>query len=477
MKIGKLIENISIKKVFGYKEVDASGVEIDDRKDIEGKVFVCLKGNKADGHDHAKHAVEKGAVAVFSEKELSLPVPVFIVQDTRKAFAVLCGNYYGNPAKKMDIVTVVGTNGKTSTTEILSAIFTYAGIPSATIGTLGYKIGEERSDGELTTPDPISLHRHLAEMCRSGIKCVFMEASAHAIYYDKLAGIKAKVGILTNITQDHLDFFGDMEHYAAVKLSYFNHLNTSLAVVNSDDPFGVKLLNNKPVPVITYGINNPADVFAIDVEEGEKGLTFTINAFDCIEKIRTPLHGLFNVYNVMAATAAAMYMGISLSTVRCAVAGMSCVPGRYNVYYVNGIKTIVDYAHTPDGLENLLCDVRREAKGKVVTVFGCGGDRDKAKRPIMGRIASRYSDHVIITEDNPRSEDESMIAYEILRGVAADSMCEVIDDRATAIRRALQLANEEDTVVIAGKGHEKYIEKKGVKIPYSDVQILKESEK
>lgn len=476
MKIDKLLENVKVCRVIGYAEIDAVGIAIDDRAEVKGKVFVCLKGERVDGHDHAAHAVDLGAVAVVSEKEMDVSVPLILVKDTRKTLSILCGNFYGNPARKMNIVTVVGTNGKTSTTEILSEIFEYAGIPSATIGTLGYKIGKDRVMGELTTPDPIELHAHLAEMYLAGVKCVFMEASAHAIHYDKLAGIKSKVGIFTNITQDHLDFFKDMERYAAVKMSYFTHENTALAVVNSDDTYGVKLINEHSVPVISYGIENPADVFAIDIRDDASGLSFTINAFDCITELYCPLHGIFNVYNIMASVATAMYLGVGLQTIKEALLHMEPVPGRYNVHYVRGIRVVVDYAHTPDGLENILCDVSKITSGRVITVFGCGGDRDRSKRPIMGEIATRYSDFSVITEDNPRSEAESEIAADILGGIPDDRSFVTIEDRADAIRYALSMAKKGDTIVIAGKGHENYIEKNGVKIPYSDIETLKKSE-
>ena len=475
MKIEKLLENVTVTKVDRYCNVEVAGVEIDARKPLEGKVFVCLVGERFDGHEFAEQAAEKGAVAIVAEHSVAASIPVFIVKNARRALAVMCGNFYGNPANKLNIVTVVGTNGKTSTTEILSQIFSYAGYKAATVGTLGYKIGENRSEGELTTPDPMELHRHLAEMQEQGVQYVFMEASAHAIHYDKLAGIKAKVSVLTNITQDHLDFFKDMERYADVKLSYFNHLNTALAVVNSDDPYALRLINHPTVPVITYGVDNPADVFAINISDGEAGLRFTLNAFDCIFDVVTSLHGRFNVYNVMAATATAMYLGVGSMTVKNALSQIVPVPGRYNVDYVHGVRVVVDYAHTPDGLENLLKGVRKSSEGKLITVFGCGGNRDKLKRPLMGKIASEYSDHVIITEDNPRYEAQKDIADEIFAGVVADTMCERIEDRAEAIRHAFVLASRGDTVVIAGKGHERYIEKNGVKIPYSDYDILQKS--
>lgn len=475
MKIRKLLENVVILRALHYKDIDVDGVEIDTGKPLKGKVFVCLKGGNVDSHTIADKALKAGAVALISEQELPFDVPIFVVKSTRRALALIAGNFYGNPAQKLNIVTVVGTNGKTSTTEILSHIFSYAGIKCAAIGTLGYKIGKDRVSGELTTPDPMELHRHLAEMYQAGVKCVFMEASAHAIFYDKLAGIKAKASILTNITQDHLDFFEDMDQYASVKLSYFTYENTALAVLNSDDEYALRILREPSVPVITYGLNNPSDVFAIDLGESEAGISFTVNAFDCIETILCPLHGTFNVYNIMAAISVAMYMGISLSVIKNALSQMEKIPGRYNVDYVNGIKTIIDYAHTPDGLENLLKDVKKSTTGKVITVFGCGGNRDRRKRPLMGKIASEYSDYVIITEDNPRYEKVSDISNEIKEGILADCLCESIEDRTEAIKRAFELASQGDTIVLAGKGHEAYIEKNGEKIPYSDSEVLQKS--
>ena len=370
----------------------------------------------------------------------------------------------------MKIITVVGTNGKTSTADILSELFLTSGRAAGTIGTLGYKTGRERVSGSLTTPDPIELHKHLAEYEKTGVEYVILEASAHAIYYDKLAGIRANATIFTNITQDHLDFFADMEQYASTKLSYFTLKNTSLSIVNSDDPYGRRLFSTHKVPTITYGIENPADVFAIDVEDGEDGLSFTINAFDRIERIVTPLHGKFNVYNVMASIAAAMYFGVDLRCIAKALTHISTVPGRYQVYSVQGRKVIVDFAHTPDGLENLLSGINGE--GHIVTVFGCGGNRDRLKRPLMGAIAAKYSDFVIVTDDNPRYEKEMDIAREIVAGMPQDTTCEIILDRETAIRRAFELTREGDTIVIAGKGHEDYMEIKGQKMPYSDAAVL-----
>ncbi len=476
MDVQKLLANVEIVRVMNYKNVSVEGIESDSRKPTAGKVFFCLKGESFDGNDFASEAEKQGAVAIVSEKEVSVSVPVFIVRNVRKALAIACGNLYDNPAGKMNVVTVVGTNGKTSTTEILSSIFSAAGFKTATIGTLGYKIEGERREGVLTTPDPLELHYNLSKMVLRGVEYVFMEASAHAIHYDKLAGIRAKAGILTNITQDHLDFFGDMKRYADVKLSYFCHPNTALAIVNSDDPYAVKLLENPNVPTISYGIDNPADVFAIDISESDKGLSFTVNAFDCIFDISCPIYGIFNVYNIMAATATAMYMGIGFETIKKALVNLKKIPGRYNVLYVCGRKVIIDYAHTPDGLENLLRDVKGSGKGSLITVFGCGGNRDKSKRPIMGEIASRYSDRVLITNDNPRFEDPFEIAREIETGIRFGIDYEIVLDRKEAIERAYRYSKVGDIIVVAGKGHENYMDVKGVKIPYNDENIVRQLE-
>ena len=470
MNVMKLLENVAVKRIVNYNTTEIEHVASDSREIKDNTLFVCLRGGQVDGHDYAKQAMKKGAVALVTEEELDLSLPQFVVEDTRRALAIIAGIFYGHPAERMKLITIVGTNGKTSMAEILSEIFLSSGRRAGTIGTLGYKIDRDRLFGSMTTPDPLELHKHLMEFEKAGVEYVFLEASAHAIYYDKLAGIRANATVFTNITQDHLDFFKDMEAYASTKLSYFSLANTSLSIVNSDDPYGRRLIAAHKVPTITYGINNPADVFAIDVEEGEDGLSFTVNAFDRIETILTPLRGKFNVYNVMAAIATAMYFGIDLPTIAKALERIPTVPGRYQVYRVKGRKVIVDFAHTPDGLENLLGGLKEEKR--VVTVFGCGGNRDRSKRPMMGAIAAKYSDFVIVTDDNPRFEAEKDIAEEIVRGMPTDTLCEIVLNRENAIRRAFELTREGDTIVLAGKGHEQYIEINGQKIPYSDRAVL-----
>ena len=472
MKLNDLLEGINIKRTVNYSNVTVSSVACDSRNVVKNSLFVCFEGNKNDGHDYIDDAVSRGAAALVVRREVCTNIPQIIVENSRRALSVIAGNYYGNPARKMKIITIVGTNGKTSTAEILSDIFSSAGFCTATIGTLGYKIGKQRSKGVLTTPDPLDLNYHLAEMQKAGVEYVFIEASAHAIFYDKLACIKANATILTNITQDHLDFFKTMDEYTKTKLSYFSLDNTALAIINSDDACGRKMIIDHKLPIITYGIENPADVFAIDLKENEYGLSFTVNAFDEIEQIVTPLHGKFNVYNIMSAIGTAMYFGIKLGVIAKALERILPVPGRYNVKYIQDRRVVLDFAHTPDGLNNLLEDLRNNYDGRIVTVFGCGGDRDKLKRPIMGAIAAKYSDFVIITNDNPRFEEAGEIADEIIKGIPAGARYEVILDREKAIRRAFYITNVGDTVVVAGKGHEDYMDIKGKKIPYSDSAVL-----
>ncbi len=471
MKIGQLLEGVTIKKALNYRDAEVSCVCCDSRKVTPNALFVCLTGGTCDGHDYVSQAIENGAVAIVTNKEIATDQMQFVVEDTRSALSLIAANFYHNPAKSMKIVTVVGTNGKTSVTDILSEIFSFAGHNVGTVGTLGYKIGRRRFEGVLTTPDPLDLNAHLAEMRESGMEYVFIEASAHAIYYKKLFGIKANATVFTNVSQDHLDFFKTMEAYAQTKLSYFSPENTALAIVNSDDVYGRRIIAANKLPIITYGIDNPADVFAINVAEDGEGLSFTVNAFDRIEHLVTPLGGKFNVYNVMAAISVAMYFGIDLPVIAKALEKIPLVPGRFNVKYVMDRRVVLDFAHTPDGLENLLSDLKGQG-GKIVTVFGCGGNRDRLKRPIMGSIAAKYSDYVIITNDNPRFEEEKAIAEEVRKGIPVDYPCEIILDREKAIRRAFDYADVGDTIVVAGKGHEEYIEIKGEKIPYSDSEVL-----
>ncbi|MBO4534624.1 MAG: UDP-N-acetylmuramoyl-L-alanyl-D-glutamate--2,6-diaminopimelate ligase, partial [Clostridia bacterium] len=322
-----------------------------------------------------------------------------------------------------------------------------------------------------TTPDPLDLVALLASMRDRGVQYVFLEVSAHAAYLNKVAGCRFAAMILTNLTQYHLDFFGTMERYADAKRSLFDPSLTTLGIVNTDDELGRSILRARRVPILSYGLYNPADVFAILMREGAEGMDFTVNAYDMIYRIRTTLHGEWSVYNVLAVATAAGYFGIAPATVQQVLTDIQ-VPGRFSVVRKGGVYYVIDYAHTPDGLDKSLKTARAMTSGKVLAVFGCGGDRDRDKRAKMGRIASKLADYVIVTSDNPRSEEPLAIAKDIGAGLAGDERAEICLDRADAIRLAAKLAGEGDVVLIAGKGAETYMERDGERVPYSDYEVV-----
>ncbi|MGI6213300.1 MAG: UDP-N-acetylmuramoyl-L-alanyl-D-glutamate--2,6-diaminopimelate ligase [Christensenellales bacterium] len=467
MKLQDLLKNVQAHGVA--ENVEISGITADSRKVKAGNLFIALEGGAYDGHDFVKQAFQKGAAAAVTSKKTE--ESTISVRDTREAYAAICSNYYKNPEKKLKLIAVVGTNGKTTTAHIIKHILNCGGIKTASIGTLGFRIGEEVKDCGLTTPDPDVLYKSLAEAVQQDVKVVVMEVSAHAIYFKKVSGLRFDIGIFTNISQDHLDFFGDVGRYADVKKSFFNKSNVKFAVINTDDDIGRVIFENTSSLKASYGIKQPSDVFAIDIEQDTHGSKFVVNAFDIICEIDLPLPGIYNIYNTLAAISAALSLKVPIGEIKRAITGLQPPEGRFNV--INADKmVIIDYAHTPDGLENLLRAAQMFKKNRIITVFGCGGNRDKAKRPIMGAIAQKYSDLVILTSDNPRFEEPEDIISDIAAGMKKDGyVCE--QDRSLAIKLAITLANKEDIIVIAGKGGEDYLDIKGKKIPYSDIEEVK----
>ncbi|MDD4316177.1 MAG: UDP-N-acetylmuramoyl-L-alanyl-D-glutamate--2,6-diaminopimelate ligase [Clostridia bacterium] len=469
MKIADLLEGVEILGGDADTQVSVRGVTFDSRKTKPGDLFVALEGG-VDGHEYAYQAIDNGAVCIIAEKPVG--APHILVANTRKALAVMAGNLYSNAHKRLKIITVVGTNGKTTTTYIINSILKANGHMTAVIGTLGAVIDNKRIKTDLTTPDPLEMHRLFAEAEKSGAEYVIMEVSAHAIYFSKLEGVTAEVAVFTNVSQDHLDFFGTMENYTKVKTSYFEKSKIKLGIINSDDIYGRSILHSGKALFLSYGIDNPADVFAVDaVSFGEK-TRFLVNACDDVADITVPLLGKFNIYNTLAAIAVAKALSVPLSIVRKALASMKEIRGRFNIIK-SDITVIIDYAHTPDGLENLLKAAKTVEGGKLITVFGCGGNRDAAKRPIMGRIAGAYSDFCIITSDNPRLEEPMSIITQIEKGMRESTQNYIcIKDRTNAIAYAVSFAKKGDKVVIAGKGAENYIDIMGKKIPYSDKKAV-----
>lgn len=436
---------------------------------IPGALFFAIRGRSDDGAAYVNDAVRLGAAAYVAEAPLNCSVPGIVVPDVRLAMSVMAANFYLNAHKHLCIVTVTGTNGKTTTCKMIAEILRKRGESVAVFGTLGAFINDRRIDSGLTTPDPIELHRLFQIAYLSGVKYVVMEVSAHAIFLKKMAGIRAKVAVFTNLSRDHLDYFGDMESYSRTKQGYFTPGYAEFAVVNSDDETGRAIINAAKIPTASYGIDNPSDTFCIDYECVRK-IQCVVNCFDDIFELKTHFCGKFNLYNALAAVTAARVLGVDTESIRRAFFEMPEVDGRFNVLE-GGKRVVIDYAHTPDGLENLLNAARsfKSDLGRVIVVFGCGGDRDRGKRAQMGKIAACSADFSVLTCDNPRTEDPAQIIADIEQGFSSDrSKYIVIADRGSAITYALLIAKREDVVVIAGKGAETYMDVGGEKKPYSD---------
>jgi len=436
-----------------------------------GDLFVCINGLRFDAHEKAREAVEKGAAALLVERAVPIDVPQLVVADTREGLSKAASLLYGLDKPTFALVGVTGTNGKTSTAYMLQRIFSVAGKPSAYIGTLGVVADKLLMPPTLTTPDPLALAQLLSDLGGRGVKYVFLEVSAHAAYFRKVAGLAFDAMVFTNLTQDHLDFFADMEEYGEAKRSLFRPEQSKMAVLNADDAFGRDILHHCKLGTLTYGLDSPADVFAVDVRDTVDGLRFVVNAFDLVADIESNLHGRFNVYNALAATAVSGYLGVDLRYVAQALRHITIL-GRFNVTDIGGVRFIIDYAHTPDGLSNSLAAARAQTKGNLRVVFGCGGDRDQSKRAEMGRIAETMADYVYITNDNPRGEEPERIAQGIEAGMASGGKYTVILDREAAITAAYRDSKAGDCVLIAGKGAETSMEIGGKKVAYSDYATL-----
>ncbi len=441
---------------------NSSGVE-------DGDVFVCLKGGRFNGRDYVAEALERGASYIVCEEDLGLENQV-VVDDARSAFSLLCKNLSDKACEKLKIIGITGTNGKTTTANVLASVLESFGERVGVIGTLGASYYGKTIDTGFTTPDPDILHMIFSDMVRCGIEYVVMEVSAHALALKKLDGIKFDIGILTNITQDHLDFFKNMEYYASTKLAFFDSKYCKAGIVCADDRYASRLIDNPKVniPILPYGMENPGECFAMSIKEGIGGCKFLVNCFDEVARVESNLVGRFNIENLLAVITACSMEGYDLKSVVKSIKKIEPVEGRFNVIKSNGINVIIDYAHTPDGLENLLKTAKELTEGRLLTLFGCGGNRDKAKRPLMGRVASKYSDHVILTSDNPRNEDPKAIISDIVKGVSGSY--EIICDRAFAIKQGFFKCGEGDTLVIAGKGAEKTQEINGKKKPFNDYE-------
>jgi UDP-N-acetylmuramoyl-L-alanyl-D-glutamate--2,6-diaminopimelate ligase len=437
-----------------------------------GALFFCVPGIHRDGHDFAPDAVGRGATALVVERWLPLEAPQLRVPSVREAMGPISAALFDRPADAMTIVGITGTNGKTTTTYLLESVFRRAGWTPGVIGTTGVRIDGRPVPFPRTTPEAPDLHRLLAEMRDRHVRSVAMEVSSHGLEQHRVDGIRYACAVFTNLTQDHLDYHPSMEEYFAAKARLFTPAMAERAVVNRDSPQGRRLLG-AGVPTVTFGLEAGADLRAVDVRVTPDGIAFRVGA----REIRSALRGRFNVENCLAAFAAATAIGISEDVAAQGIADLPGVPGRFEVVRAGrgGPLVIVDYAHTPDSLENVLRAARPLAAGRLVVVFGCGGDRDRAKRPLMGRAAAGTADLSVITSDNPRSEDPRAIIAEIEPGARGTGGRYLVEpDRRLAIRRALSEAGDGDVVVIAGKGHESYQELADRTIAFDDRQVTAE---
>lgn len=458
MKLKELLRGIPVLESTADPELDIEDVCYDSRKAGKGSLFVAISGFASDGNRFIPMALGKGAVAVVTAKKPEGTVPYILVESDRLALALLGCNFYGHPAKSMTVIGVTGTNGKTSSTLILKQVLEHClGARVGLVGTMANMIGEEILPTERTTPESFELQKLFAQMRDVGCTHVVMEVSSHAVVLERIGGIHFDVAAFTNLTEDHLDFHKTMDAYCDAKAELFCRCDR--AVINVDDGYSKRILGAAQCPVLTTGIECAADLRAEAPALHAEGITFTACYGGESADVALPIPGRFTVYNALTVMGIALQLGISLSDCAAALGTVTGVKGRVEVVPTpqTPYSVLIDYAHTPDGLENVLTSVRDFCKGRLIAVFGCGGDRDPLKRPIMGKIGVSLSDIAVITSDNPRTEDPMAIINDILAGVRKeDGEYIVIEDRRRAIRYAMDIAEKDDIIVLAGKGHETY---------------------
>ena len=484
MQLKTLAAAISVRQVIGPLDRNVESIAYDSRRVQRNGLFVALRGEKADGHAFIGQAIDKGACAVVAEREEKhARATCLVVDNSRSALADLAGTFYGFPGRKLRMAAVTGTNGKTTTSFLIKHICEKAGLRCGLIGTVRYEIGERILPATRTTPESLDLQELLAQISNAGCKAAAMEVSSHAVAQDRIRGLEWDVAVFTNLTQDHLDFHGTMENYFAAKAKLFHQLaeqkkkRKPVAVINIDDPYGQKLVGevNRKLTVVTYGMGVHADFRASNYRMEFGGTSFQLDARGKSYLVRVPLIGRFNVANSMAALAGANALGLNLREAILSLSKTPQVPGRLQaVPAKRQFQVFVDYAHTPDALANVIKTLRELEPRRLVVVFGCGGDRDRQKRPLMAAVVDQTADHAIITSDNPRKEDPRKILDEVEKGFRS-SKYEKIVDRTEAIGRAIALAEPRDIVLIAGKGHENYQEFADHTVPFDDILVARKA--
>lgn len=479
MKLRELYSCLKDHKPSDFTEKEVCGITCDSRKVKDGYVFVAIRGYKADGHDYVMSAIEKGATALVVDKKTTTAssIPQIVVSDTRYALAAMSTCFYGNPSSRMTVVGVTGTNGKTTTSYFTKSIIETSGSKTGLIGTIQYQIGKKVMPAQETTPESVEIQRYLAEMLESGIKYAVIEASSHALSQHRLEGVHFRSAIFTNLSVEHLDYHATIQNYRTEKLKLVKGLDTkAVAILNADHNASKHFAECTRAQVIWYGIKKKdADVTAETIQIDVDKTRFLLNSSWGKIDISMNLVGIHNVYNALAAAANGLALGFKIETIKAGIESLSGVPGRLEkIDCGQDFHVYVDFAHTHQALQVVLSTLRETTKGRIILVFGCGGDRDRKKRPKMGHIAEKYSDIFWITSDNPRSEDPDNIIDEIQKGVRRKTCFRVQADRSIAIEEAILEAKKGDVVVIAGKGHEQYQISKDITIPFDDREIVRQ---
>ena len=488
-RVEDIVKVISPIRVEGPQTAEVCHITADSRTVQEGSLFICLVGATVDGHSFVEKAVQDGAVAVVVSKPVAVPdhVAVIYVEDTRQALQAAVPFFYDYPASKMRMIGVTGTNGKTTTTHIIAHLLRSQGYTVGVIGTVHILIDDQSYPIHNTTPDVADLQQILQQMVDAGVTHCIMEVSSHALALGRTAGVEYDTAVFTNLTQDHLDFHKTFDNYLAAKAKLFKQVSASYqvkegkgAVINVDDAYGQSIVDVTTSPMITYSTEGKGSMNASDLTITAKSSQFTLNYDGKSYPISTKIAGMFNVYNTLAAVGATLYEGLSMEEIVKGLATFTAVPGRFELIEEGqDFAVVVDYAHTPDGLENILQTAKKIVENRILVVFGCGGDRDATKRPIMGGIAAQFGDRVFVTSDNPRTEDPVQIVKDVEVGVREglhdDVTYEVIVDRREAIHKAIAEATTGDVVIIAGKGHEDYQILKDETIHFDDREVAREA--
>ncbi len=473
MKLKDLLKGIEYSIIKGSNDININKIQYDSRIVEKNDVFFCIQGFKVDGHRYAQKAADCGAAVIVCENEVDINGDCTIVRvsDSRKALALASSNYFDKPSKKLKMIGITGTNGKTTSTYMMKAILEQAGFKVGLVGTIANYIGDKKIQSHRTTPESLELNELFNEMVNSGVTHCVMEVSSHSLSLDRVYGIDFNEGIFTNLTQDHLDFHKTFENYYNAKLQLFKASETS--IINIDDEYGKRAFEDINGRKLTYGLDNDTEVTAKNINIHSKGIEFELHHMGKSVQINLNIPGKYNVYNALGSAAACLEEGVTLEQVKAGLESVF-VPGRCEIVsskYNLGFEIIVDYAHSPDSLENILKTAREFTKGRLICVFGCGGDRDKTKRPIMGNVAASLSDIAVVTSDNPRSEEPIRIIEDILEGIKTDNYV-VVENRREAIKEAIKLAKKDDVIVIAGKGHEDYQELKDSVIHFDEREII-----